>query len=235
VGGIARLGHLLEIRSPIRQIFSQGVKWLVAADGGYPSRRPLHSLAVSLQTGELIYHDRRNTRLPSSRGPLDRSAAVAAARLWLTRLGWPGARMPLLSFRNVATAPKVRKVVFGWLQVGPVATPGATLWVTPDHSIIEAWVWPPVARAGTIPARSILAAWDDLRAGRLPLAVEGMSPGTSAGGSGSVQRVSVVSILAPSADRHLYLVPAYRFGGSAHIQGSATSHRWYALAPGAQK
>ncbi|MBV9279830.1 MAG: hypothetical protein JOZ41_07095, partial [Chloroflexi bacterium] len=226
--------RLLGIRSPIHRVIAGSAAWDVAADGGFASHLPLHSLAVSRATGELIYHDRRNLALPRATSGLPRAAAVAVARRWLALLGWPGQRMPVIAVERVPTLPKVREVEFGWIGVSAAATDAATLWVTPDRSVIEAWVWPPVARGGTIPARSISAAWDEVRAGTLPLAVEGVPPGTRANGVGTVRRTSVTSILSPAGPGALYLVPTYRFEGTAHIPG-ASNHYWFSLAPGAQK
>jgi hypothetical protein len=225
--------RLLGIHSHARRVAAGSAPWVVAADGGFPSRRPLHSLALSLSTGELIYHDRRNLLLPRATGPLPPSTAIRVARRWLDRLGWPGSRMPLVAVESAPNRPKVREVEFGWIGVGRTATDAATLWVTPSRSVIEAWVWPPVARGETIPARSLAAAWTDVRAGRLPLAVEGVPPTSRNGGAGTVRRTGVVSILSSRAGA-LYLVPTYRFEGKAHILG-ASVHTWYSLAPGARR
>jgi hypothetical protein len=231
---VAKGRRLLGIRAPVRHVVAGAASWMVAADGGPPSRRPLHSLAVSLASGELIYHDRRNHALPRATGALARSTAIAVARHWLARLGWPGNRMPLVSVERAPHMPKVREVEFAWIGVGRTATAAATLWVTPDRSVIEAWVWPPVAQGGVIPARSEAAAWSQVRQGKLPLAVEGVSPSTRADGRGTLRRTSVVSILTPGRKGVTYLVPTYRFEGKAHIPGAST-HTWYTLAPGARK
>jgi hypothetical protein len=150
------------------------------------------------------------------------------------RLGWPGERMPLRSFGNVASLPKARLVAFGWPGVGRTAVDAATVWVTPDRSIVEAWLWPPFSRVGMVPTRSVSNAWADVRKGRLPLAVVGVSPLRRAGGSGSLRRVSVVSVLVPGPHGTLFLVPTYRFEGRVHLRG-ASVHTWYTLAPSARK
>jgi len=226
--------RLLGIHSGVRQKTAGSGIWAVAVDGGFPSRRPLHSLAVSLATGELIYHDRRNLVLPRATRALRRSRAVAVARRWLTRLGWPGKRMPLTEVESVHNLPKVQEIKFGWIGVGATATAAATLWVTPDRSVIEAWLWPPVVHGGTIRARSILAAWAEVRTGTLPVAVEGISPTIRANGVGVVRRTSLVSVLSAAGLGTMYLVPTYRFEGQTEIPG-ASIHTWYSLAPGGQK
>lgn len=226
--------RLLGIYSPVHQVVAGSAVWSVAADGGYPSRRPLHSLAVSRASGELIYHDRRNLALPRSTRALPRSIAVRVARHWLTLLGWPGGRMPLAAVKRVPHMRNVREVEFGWIGVGASATDAATLWVTPNRSVIEAWVWPPVVRGGTVAVRSIKAAWTEVQAGKLPLAVEGVSPTSRANGRGSVRDTRVVAILSGGRRGAVYLVPTYRFEGTAHLQG-ASVHTWYSLVPSAGK
>lgn len=142
--------------------------------------------------------------------------------------------MPVRFVGLVASQPKVRTVVLGWPKAGPAATEAATLWVTPNGSVIEAWVWPPILRRGIIPARSIAAAWADIHAGRLPLAVRNLSPRTHLPGTGRLRATSVVSVLTRSHSGALYLVPTYRFAGTVHIQG-ASLHGWYGLAPSEQR
>ena len=232
---VVTLGRrLFGIRSPVRHLVAATADWAVAADGGIPSHRPLHSLAISLRTGELIYHDRRNTLLPHASHPLDRIHAVGAARNWLSRLGWPGRRMPVRLFGNVGSLRYVRSVAFAWIGVGETAVQSATLWVTPNGSVIEAWVWPPVAQQTLIPTRPVSAAWTEVRKGTLPLAVEGVSPYRRANGTGALQRTIVAWVLSAGARGNLYLVPTYRFEGSVHIPG-ASIHTWYGLAPSAQR
>jgi hypothetical protein len=227
VVGTGRL--LLGIRSPVRQMVTGSALWSVAADGGV-GERPLHSLAVSLTTGELIYHDRRNLALPRARRALPASAAVAVARRWLSQLGWPGGRMPLGDVERVPGMPKVREVELGWIGVGTAATDAATLWVTPDRSVIEAWVWPPVARTGSVPSHPLSAAWRALRSGLLPLVVEAVSPALRETGTGAVRHITLLSILSFRIQHAVYLVPAYSFRGIAHIPGTGI-RSWYSVAP----
>ncbi len=232
-GVVVRGRRLLHISSLVRQVMTGTTTWLVAVDGGGPAHRPLHSLALSTHTGELIYHDRRNFLLSRARHPVNQTRAVAIARTWLTRFGWPGHHMPLRFFSQVPNRPKVRAVIFSWPQVGVTATAAATLWVTPNGSVIEAWVWPPIVLQGMIGARPITAAWKEVRRGTLPLAVEGISPRTRADGVGTLHQTQVVSILSSRGDGALYLIPTYRFMGGAHILG--VSRAWYSLAPSAPR
>ena len=142
--------------------------------------------------------------------------------------------MPLTDVESVRTLTKVQEIKFGWIGVGTTATAAATLWVTPDRSVIEAWLWPPVVQGGAIRARSVLAAWTEVRTGTLPLAVEGVSPTVRANGVGVVQRTRLVSVLSAEGVGSMYLVPTYRFEGKTQIPGTST-HTWYTLAPSGQK
>jgi len=227
---------VLGIRTHVRRTFAGSQVWEVAADGGVSSRKPLHSLSVSLATGELIYHDRRNFMLPRAAGPLSRPQAIAVARRWLIELGWPGDRMPLSHVQSVHGHPMVREVAFGWMGVSKAATAEATLWITPNRSVIEAWVWPAVVKRGLIHARSMSAAWTDVRTGRLPIAVAGLPSDIRADGVGVIRHTNVVSILSVGHSGGLYLVPTYRFEGEARVSGANSSSRvWYSLAPSEQQ
>jgi hypothetical protein len=186
-------------------------------------------------TGELIYHDRRNFVLPKTKRPLGRHDAVLAARRWLRALGWPADRMPLRSATPLPDHPRIRSVVFGWAGVGPAAIEEATLWVTPDRSVVEALVWPPVLQKESIPARSIHDAWSDVQQHHAPLAVRALSFRSRATGSGVLRRASVVSVLTRGTDRRLYLVPAYRFAGDARFTNKSGTYRWVSLTPGGEK
>jgi hypothetical protein len=232
---VEMLRERLHIRSPIRHVVKSGISWAVAVDGRSGTRQPLHSVAVSRPWGELIYHDRRNFILPRSARALDRSHAISAARRWLSDLGWPGNRMPVRSSGAVQALPKVRQVIFGWVGGGSAATEAATLWVTPNGSVVEAWVWPPVNRTTLIPVRSVESAWSELSKGSLPLAVAGISPLIRAGGSGVASRMRVVSVLTRGTNGKLYLVPTYRFEGRAQLKGVRGGHVWYSLVPSARK
>jgi hypothetical protein len=192
-------------------------------------------VAVSLGTGQLIYHDRRNFVLPRAHVPPAPAAAIRAARTWLGLLGWPGGRMPVESVGPAPGRGKVRQVVFGWSGLHGVAVPQATLWVTPDRSIVEAWLWPPVRAGGSVPSVSLPTAWTKLRAGRLPLVVAGVRPGTQAPGDGVLRQTAAVLIPSSGGPGKAYLVPAYRFSGRVRLQSSSHSYPWYGLAPGQSK
>lgn len=228
---VGRARRSLGIDSRARRITVDEATWVVAQDGGGRPRRPLHSLAVSLDSGELIYHDRRNFVLPHAHRALDRGEAIATARSWLARLGWPGYHMPVSSVGIAPGSPRVRQVVLGWVGVGPAAIEEATLWVTPDKSVVEAWVWPPVAQRTAMAALSISSAWTQVRTGRVPVVVRQVRRGTAANGKGDLKHVAITEILVTKGRKGVYLVPGYRFSGNTRLQGRSRRHPWLSLTP----
>jgi len=233
---ISALAARLGIGAPVTPARAGNATWSVVSTGGLPSSRPLHSVAVATATGELIYHD--TSYAPPARPPqaLDAARAASAAHAWLTRVGWPAARMPLQSVGTVsAEPPGVRAVNLGWADADPAATSAATLWVTPEGQIIEARLWPPVERSRTIRARGIGTASDNMRRGHSPVAVTGVPPLTTAAGAGTTRRVTVAQVLTAGTDRRLYLVPAYQFAGTVQLHGFPDSHAWYGLVPAARR
>jgi len=236
---LARIGALaarLGIRAPVTLTRAGNATWSVVATGVLPSSQPLHSVTVATATGELIYHDTSYAPPARSLRALDATHATSVARAWLARLGWPATRMPLQSIGAVsAEPPGVRAITLGWADADPAATSAATLWVTPQSQIIEARLWPPVERSRIIHARGITAAAGDVQRGHLPVAVAGVPPLTTVAGVGTARRITIVQVLSAGVDRRLYLVPTYRFAGSAHLQGFPDSHAWYGLIPAARR
>ncbi len=234
IGGLARQ---LGIRAAPKRATNttDHTPWVVAADGGIPPGPALHSIAVSWRTGELIYHDGPAAAgRPDHAHPLDSARAVAYTRHWLTALGWPGAAMPVQAamplprmFPPSAGVPW--QVSLGWAGAGIAAVPDATLWITPRGRVFEARVWPPVVHHGLVRTRNVAGAWQMVRDGRVPLAVEGMMDRQPVGGIATLRRVTVVQVLVTNARKPSYLVPAYRFQGTAHLASGAGTHTWYAL------
>lgn len=207
--------------------------WFAASDGGAPSNAPLHSIAVSLQTGELIFHNApsQSRRVRS----LDSTQAVTFARRWLSRLGWPAAGMSVQSTvsRPQMFPPSVGtpwEVNLGWAGTGIDAVAAATLLVMPDGRIFEARVWPPVAHRGAVRTGDVVTAWRAIRADRVPIAIEGMADQQPVNAVATLRRVDVVEILVTAPGRGAYLVPAYRFTGVARLQNNAGVKVWYGLA-----
>lgn len=231
---VTRLARSLGIQAPLRRTTQGQFLWLVAAQGGAPSRRPLHSIAVSSATGELVYHDASYTRTLRREQWRDNSFAVAAARAWLTRLTWPGARMTVAPIEHSGMPAGLREIEFGWAGVSVAATDAATLWVTPGGHVVEADVWPPVESVRSLPARDVAAAWTAVRGGLVPLAVAGVPPHTAAPGVGRMRGVTITYVLSTGTDHRLYLVPTYHFTGMARLRGIHGQRLCYALAPAGQ-
>jgi len=229
---VARLVRALGLRVPVQHVTGGGgAVWLIATEGGGSPRPPLHSVAVSRVTGELVYHDASYTRTVPRERWRDNPFAVAAARTWLTRLDWPGARAPLAAIAHSGIPAGLRAVEFSWAGAGAAATDAATLWVTPGGRVVEADVWPPVESVRSIPAGSIVAAWTAVRGRQVPLAVEGVPPHTTAPGLGVMRGVTLTHVLSTGTDGRSYLVPAYHFTGTARLQGIRGERVCYALAP----
>jgi hypothetical protein len=211
---------------------------LVAAEGRLPSRRPLHSVAVSLDNGQLIYHDTSYDRFAYHGPAMTASQAVTIARSWLRRIGWAARAMP---FQGVAsdtangpagpTAPLIVKL--GWVGVGPTNAAEAIVSVAPDGRVVEALVRPPVYRRLTVPTRDVMVVWKDVEGGKLPVAVQGAVQYPPPAAIGSVEEVRTVQMLVTTG-KPWYLVPAYRFSGVVHLQGGQGTQSWYSLAPAAR-
>lgn len=206
--------------------------WDVAAMGGPGSNQPLHSLAISRHTGELIYH-RAPKNFPSRpAAALNRARAASFARRWIASLGWP-AQMPILT-----AAPDIQLlppsagvpwlVSLGWKGIGAAAETQATVMVMPNGEVIEARLWPPVRRTGHVTTRDVRAAWTMVRTGNVPISVQGMGA-MRVPGTGALRTVDVIQALDTAAQTP-YLVPMYQFKGTVHLAGLGT-HSWSAVVP----
>jgi len=241
----AAMARRLGITARVTRVAGQDALWNVAADGsGLPNATtPLHSLAVSMVTGEIIYHDLRYQAPSGPTGSHDREHAIAAGRAWLARLGRPSLRLRSATpLSGGATNEWV--VEMDWPGVDGATTPGATLTVVPGWHVSDARLWPLVARRIPIKARGVDVAFAAVQGGSAPLAVtETIAPTLLAGGGhATARRVDVVEVLTADIDGRLYLVPAYRFSGSALLRpipatGAPRGNSglipatWYALVP----
>lgn len=232
VSRVPALARHLGINRPVvgRQSRVDQQMWDIAATGGPGSSGPLHSLAISRHTGELIYHSEPGG-IPLTRAtPLDRVRAVSLARRWIVALGWP-AGMPV-----VAAAPDMQllppsagvpwPVSFGWRGVGAAAVTQATVIVMPDGDVIEARLWPPVRRVGHVDTTDVRTAWSVIQQGRVPITVQGMGQMRVAG-IGSLHRIAVIHALDTTGSAP-YLIPMYRFAGTVRISGLGV-HAWSAV------
>ncbi|HZU11502.1 MAG TPA: hypothetical protein VFB58_01570 [Chloroflexota bacterium] len=231
---MAQVHRLLHIHAAARRIRIDETDWIVAQDGGGHSGRPVHSLAISEATGEVIYHDRRNFQLPHANHPLGAGQAVLAARRWLTRLGWPGRDMPLIGISIVPRAPLLREIALGWRGVRASAIPEATLWVAPNRSVIEAWIWPPVASRTTLGAIPTSEAWDEIRQHAVPVVIAAIGHNLKVPGTGGVAHVSVAEILVTTLHHGAYLVPSYRFSGRVLLARHPHPATWLSFVPSTQ-
>jgi len=230
---IRALAGMLHIDGHIKRSNQPSGKWTyVWKPPRLPSDPIDRSIAVHLQTGQLIFHNLDiSIILPGSELPLNDPRNVSVARAWLTKLGWPGNSMPVHQPTSPQEADRLNTVTLGWAGATPADLPAAVL-VIERGTVIDADLWPPVSRRGSVRVDSYVAAWAKVRAGRVPvgLAVQ-IYPATD--GSGTLQRATVLQIFTRTPSGALYLAPAYRFEGLATIPGHG-SYRWYAFVP-AQK
>jgi len=231
---VAVLARQLGINQPIVRRTSPGDHqiWDVSAQGGPGSNQPLHSLAISRHTGELIYHYAPNISTSHPVPALNRGRAVSFARRWIAGLGWP-AQMPVLSATpDTQLLPPSAgipwQVSFEWPGVARAAETQATVIVMPDGHVIEARLWPSIRRSGHVVTRDVQTAWRMVQTGAVPIAVQEMGA-MRVRGAGSAQTVEVVQAL-DTRGPILYLVPMYRFQGTVRIAGLG-EHQWSALVP----
>lgn len=130
--------------------------------------------------------------------------------------------------------------LLGWASVAAASTPAATVRIAPGGGVMDACLWPPLARSYLVSTRSARNAFDALRRGKLPFAImetNSRMPFAPTNGRGVVNQVDVEQVLTRDAEGQGYLVPVYRFSGVAYLSnGSAISSRvpnatWYALVP----
>ncbi|HEV3312280.1 MAG TPA: hypothetical protein VG815_17345 [Chloroflexota bacterium] len=244
---LLRVAHLLGIRarqtcvSPWNdsQRDCNGGAWRVVAHFPGAHRFELHSLAVS-PLGEVVYHDLSYNPSVFHRLRLSPREAAGVARSWLERLGWPAARMPVLSAVPTAFERSRRgrpiELKFGWAKGIDAVLPAATLWVTSAGRVIEAHLWPPVNRRQYVAARSLHSAWTDVARGTTPIAVEVRDLSRPIpGGAGRASMVTVAEALVTPNHEHAYLEPVYRFSGVVHLNDGVGTHAWYALVPAASR
>lgn len=227
---IPSMARALGITSPVQRTVQNGVAWEFATDREATSQ--IHSVAVSLQTGELIYHNTRVTPVPVRPGAPPSAADIAAARAWLSRLGWPGEKMPIHPPASPLERDLSWTVRFDWPGASPADAPAAALVLGRNGGVIEAHLRPPVEAQEAIPTVTYASAWKEVREGKVPVGVENMmGPSPAAPGTGTVHTASLIYVLTPGAHGRLYLVPAYRFSGDATIPGVPGTRTWYAIVP----
>jgi hypothetical protein len=217
----------LGIRSSIKKTTQQGVGWLYAADRSGAFK--IHSVAVSLGTGELIYHD----TFPSAQPPLYSAFSVSrklvVSRAWMSRLGWPSPQMPIHS--PISPQEKSLGSVFSefdWGEVGPADEAAAVVQIGQGGQIVDAHLWPPIQAQNNIATRSYLSAWALVRDRKTPVAVA--VAGGQAHGPARLAHATLMYVLTSRTGGPSFLVPAYRFSGQVNVSGSGPAS-WYAIVP----
>ena len=191
------------------------------------------SIAISLRTGEVVYHG-------SNLGPspvmlaLNDAGNVKRARSWMRRLGLGMHPLPLHAAASSQEAHFINTVTLGWRGISSSNVPQAQVVFAANRQIIDAHIWPPVARAESVSARGYAHAWPAIRDGKAPIGVANIVGPPPLPGSGQLGHIGVVQILTGDPAGHEYLVPAYRFEGPVTIHGLPNAHTWFAIVPAAR-
>jgi hypothetical protein len=161
---------------------------------------------------------------------------VRKARSFLKRLGWPGASMQLLGLSPFPARPgsplaRGKQVNLGWPGAPSTDRPAAAMWVAGDGSITEARLLPRKARSGPVSLRPVASAWNAVLAGKALVGVQITGPKPKAPGSATLSATSLEYIVTTTSSGQMYLVPAYKFTGTARIQGAPGRYGWISLVP----
>ncbi|HCF99545.1 MAG TPA: hypothetical protein DEV93_03270 [Chloroflexi bacterium] len=208
----------------------------VSQGKGASAANPIHSVAVSRFDGHVVVHNNASELRAVAGKPIPAQEAVRRARSFLKRLGWPVASMPLLGLSPFPARPgsplaRGKQVNLGWPGAPSSDRPAASLWVAGDGSITEALLFPREAKRGTVSLRPVASAWNAVLTGRLPVGVQIIGPNPKAAGSATLSATSLEYIVTTATSGRMYLVPAYKFTGMAHIQHAPGQYRWIALVP----
>lgn len=222
------LAGILGIAGRVRHMAVGADRWAYVAQQSGPEH--LHSIAVNQRTGELVYHNiQGNPSVPNQ----VTAAQRAAARAWLSTLGWPGTSMPVRRSVTEQEAILPSAIRFNWPQVtGDV--PAASVMVDTSGTVIEAILEPPVSAATQVTVESRQAAWSSLRQRGGPIGVVGAVTVPAKPGTATLTDTALVEIVAHAANGRMYLVPSYRFEGNATISGVPGTKRWIAIVPAAK-
>lgn len=224
---LGSMAHELGIPGSIQQTTQDGTTWKYVMSR---QRSNVHSVAVATNSGELLYHDTavapydfRTHRRPDA-------ADINAARTWLSSLGWPGREMSLHS----PTSPQEQEadiyVRLDWAGAGLADIPAAILLMGQGHRVAAARVYPPVHAGLTVSTRTFAAAWEVMKTGTVPVAVNRLLDTPPKSGTGTLRKSALIYVLTSNKSGVMYLVPAYRFSGSASIPGVGP-RIWYAIVP----
>jgi hypothetical protein len=209
--------------------------WVVVRGESGPN---LHSIAISMRTGRVIYHGGSldSTHPGAAPGPSD-VAAREAAEHFLIQFGWPASRLvPGPPFPLPYRDPHLTYASFWWSGAAPADLPASAFYVGHGPLVKEGLMLPPVKDSTELQPRSIDDAWKQVQSGSVPVGLEQgvdvlAARGVHAQGTGRVLHVTVTYVVTPSSSGALYLVPAYRFSGPAHFPGVTGIHTWVAIVP----
>ena len=234
ITGAVKVSHTPEVLDSGRRITTY---FYVSRGAGTSVSNPIRSVAVSQLDAHVIFHNNATDFQTTPGKPIAASDAVRKARLFLQRMGWPGSSMPVLSVTSFAgtrpgsAAARSKQVNLGWPGVASSDRPAATLWVAADGSISEALILPPDAKREIVALRLLQTAWNAVQAGKAPVGVQIIGPKPKAPGSATLSATSLEYIVTTTSSGQMYLVPAYKFTGTARIQGAPGRHSWISLVP----
>lgn len=191
------------------------------------------SIAISLRTGELVYHGSSPGASPVMLA-LNDAGNVKRARSWMRRLGLSMQPLPLHPAASSQEAQFINTVTLGWRGISSSNVPQAQVAFAANRQIIDAHIWPPIARAESVSARGYAHAWPAIRDGKAPLGVANIVGPPPLPGSGQLGHIGVLQVLTKDDTGHVYLVPAYRFEGPVAIHGLPNARTWFAIVPAAR-
>jgi hypothetical protein len=234
ITGSVKVSHTPELLGTGRRTTTY---FYVSRGTGASATSPIRSVAVSGFDGHVIFHNNATDFLAAPGKPIAAPAAVSKARLFLERMGWPGSSMPLLSVSTLGGGgrgpgtQRIEQVNLGWPGAPSSDRPAATLWVAADGSITEALVLPREARSGKVLLRPVQSAWGNVQSGKAPIGVQIITGNLKTPGTATLSATSLEYVLDATPSGRMYLVPSYRFTGTAHVHGAPGSHQWIALVP----
>lgn len=221
----SRLGALatsLGISGSVRHMTVEHQRWVYVAEQTGPA---LHSVAVNLDSGELVYHDTRSTA-PVPTRVTDKEQAQA--RAWMSKLGWPADSMPYRAPGTEQERALPWVVRFNWPRA-ETDVPAASVALDRTGAVTDAVLEPPVLATEQVSLESRQAAWNRLRQRGGPIGMEGVVGLPPGPGTATLKSVRIVHILAHAVNGQGYLVPAYRFEGTATINDISGTKRWFAI------
>lgn len=219
------LARTLGIIGPLRHMTVEHDRWAFVAQR---TNVTLHSIAINVVTGELVYHHTFQSNAPNPAHVTN--AQITAARAWLSKLGWPASSMPV---RRPATEQEALfpwVVRFNWSGVA-ADVPAASVSLDTSGRVTEAVLEPPIDATTRITLASRQDAWNALKRSGGPIGVEGMIGQQPLPGTATLAGTQLIDVLTRSANGRSYLVPSYRFQGRATIQSVRATKRWIAIVP----